>query len=255
MKVGVCMLRVTAKQQLMREIVELLSVLTEEAKLVWGEKGLHVTVVDGSHVALLSATIADECFETYEVEQVEIGLELGKMRDLLTLAGPNDLVELDYDESFGAINVRVGEVHRILRGVDPATMNNPNIPSLDFKCKATIGSDRLSRSLRAAKFVGEIVDLSLDQTHMTVSITVEAGEGVNVRFESGELSELVCPAPTQSSYSLQFLDPLTRKLAGGLTENVTLEFQEKYPLRLTWNSNQGGASWTYFLAPRVTNDP
>jgi hypothetical protein len=39
------MLRVTAKQQLMREIVELLSVLTEEAKLVWGEKGLHVTVL------------------------------------------------------------------------------------------------------------------------------------------------------------------------------------------------------------------
>ena len=249
------MLRVTAKQQLMREIVELLSVLTEEAKLLWSEKGLHVTVVDGSHVALLPATIADECFETYEVEKVEIGLELGKMRDLLTLAGPNDLVELDYDESVGAINVRVGEVHRILRGVDPATMNNPNIPNLEFNHKATVGSDRLSRSLRAAKFVGEIVDLSLEKTHMTVSITVEAGEGVNVRFESGELSELVCPSPTQSSYSLQFLDPLTRKLASGLTEDVSLEFQEKYPLRLTWNSNQGGASWTYFLAPRVTNDP
>ncbi len=51
---------------------------------------------------------------------------------------------------------------------------------------------------------------------MTVSVTVEAGEAVNVRFESaGELSELVCAAnPTQSStYSLQFLDPLTRKLS------------------------------------------
>ena len=35
----------------------------------------------------------------------------------------------------------------------------------------------------------------------------------------------------------------------------TLEFQDKYPLRLTWNSNEGGASWVYFLAPRVTNDP
>ena len=70
------MLRITAKQQLMREIVDVLSVLTSEAKLVWGEKGLSVSVVDGSHVALLSATIADECFETYEVEPVEIGLDL-----------------------------------------------------------------------------------------------------------------------------------------------------------------------------------
>ena len=48
------MLRITAKQQLMREIVDILSVLTSEAKLVWGEKGLSVSVVDGSHVALLS---------------------------------------------------------------------------------------------------------------------------------------------------------------------------------------------------------
>ena len=56
------MLRITAKQQLMREIVDILSVLTSEAKLVWGEKGLSISVVDGSHVALLSATIADECF-------------------------------------------------------------------------------------------------------------------------------------------------------------------------------------------------
>ena len=115
-------MRITAKQQLMKDIVDVLSVLTDEAKLVWGEKGLGVSVVDGSHVALLSLTIADECFETYEVEPVEIGLELGKMRDLLSLAGASDLVEMDYDDAVGAINVRVGEVHRILRGIDTLSL-------------------------------------------------------------------------------------------------------------------------------------
>ena len=248
------MLRVTANTQLMREIVDLLSVLTEEAKMCWGEKGLTVNVVDGSHVALLSATISDACFETYEVEPVEIGLELGKLRDLLTLAGPGDLVEIDYDAAVGAVNVRVGEVHRILRGLDTGSMQDPKLPVLDFDCSAAIGAEKLSRALRAAKFVGELVDLSLDSKELRVSVTVEAGEGVNVRFESGELSELVCPSPTQGTYSLQFLDPLTRKLASGLTQDIRMQFQDKYPLRLDWNSNDGGASWTYFLAPRVTND-
>ena len=248
------MLRVTAKTQLMREIVDLLSVLTEEAKMSWGEKGLTVNVVDGSHVALLSATISDACFETYEVEPVETGLELGKLRDLLTLAGPGDLVEIDYDDAVGAINVRVGEVHRILRGLDTGSMQDPKLPVLDFDCSAAIGAEKLSRALRAAKFVGELVDPSLDSKEMRVSVTVEAGEGVNVRFESGELSELVCPSPTQGTYSLQFLDPLTRKLASGLTQDIRMQFQDKYPLRLDWSSNDGGASWTYFLAPRVTND-
>ena len=248
------MLRVTANTQLMREIVDLLMVLTSEAKMSWGEKGLTVNVVDGSHVALLSATISDACFETYEVEPVEIGLELGKLQELLTLAGPGDLVEIDYDDAVGAINVRVGEVHRILRGLDTGSMQDPKLPVLDFDCSAAIGAEKLSRALRAAKFVGELVDLSLDSKEMRVSVTVEAGEGVNVSFESGELSELVCPSPTHGSYSLQFLDPLTRKLASGLTQDIRVQFQDKYPLRLDWNSNDGGASWTYFLAPRVTND-
>lgn len=248
------MLRITAKQQLMREIVDILSVLTSEAKLAWGEKGLSVSVVDGSHVALLSATIADECFETYEVEPVEIGLDLQKMRDLLTLAGPSDLVEMDYDDAVGAINVRVGEVLMILRGIDTSTMDNPNQPNLEFKSKATIGSEKLSRALRAAKFVGGEVDLSMDKNQLAVSVTIEAGEGVNVKFESGELSDLVCASPTHSTYSLQYLGELTKKLAGGLTNEVSLEFEEKYPLRLTWMSNEGGARWTYFLAPRIVND-
>ena len=199
------MLRVTANTQLMREIVDLLSVLTEEEKMSWGEKGLTVNVVDASHVALLSATISDACFETYEVEPVEIGLELGKLRDLLTLAGPSDLVEIDYDDAVGAVNVRVGEVHRILRGLDTGTMQDPKLPVMDFDCSATIGAEEFSWALRAAKFVDELVDLSLDSKEMRVSVTVEAGEGVNVRFESGELSELVCPHPLRVPIACSFL--------------------------------------------------
>ena len=250
------MLRVTAEQELVRGVVDLLSVLTGEAKLCWGENGLSTTVVDGSHVALMSVTIADAVFETYEVEEpVEIGLELGKLRDLLTLAGPNDLVDIDYDGATGAINVRVGEVHRILRGLDTGSMAEPRMPELKFDCRAKLSAERLSRALRAAKFVGELVDLSLDKNQMTVSVTVEAGEAVNVRFDAGEMSELIAPKPTQSTYSLQFLEPLSRKLASGLTDEVSIEFQDRYPLRLTWSSNDGGAAWSYFLAPRVSNEP
>ena len=127
------MLRVTANTGLLKEITDCLSILTEEVKLSWGEKGLSVSVVDGSHVALLSAVVSDVCFETYEVEPVEIGLELGKLRDLLNLPGlESNLVEIDYDENVGALNVRIGEVHRILRGLDTGSMTEPKLPILEF---------------------------------------------------------------------------------------------------------------------------
>lgn len=267
------MLRVTANTQLMREIVDLLSVLTEEAKMSWGEKGLTVNVVDGSHVALLSCTFSNACFETYEVEPVEIGVEIGKLQDLLTLAGPDDLVELDYDENEGQLNIRVGGVHRRLRGLDTGGMDNPKFPSkIKYGIKdddrespnygkmkeesrgVIIDAEKLSKSLRAAKFVGELVDLSIKPKEFRISVTAEAGDHVNVRFEPGELSELHCCPGGESTYSLQWLTPLTRKLATGLAQDVQVRFQTGYPLCLSWSSNDGGASWSYFLAPRVTNE-
>ena len=59
-----------------------------------------------------------------------------------------------------------------------------------------------------------------------------------MKFESGELSDL--SASTHSAYSLQYLGELT-KLAGD-SPTKSLEFEEKYPLRLTWMSNDGGAN-------------
>ncbi len=176
------------------------------------------------------------------------------MKDLLSLGG-SDLVEIDYDKAVGMMNVRIGSVLRILRGLDTSTMDNPSLPDLEFNSRATIDSEKLSKSLRAAKFVGELVDFSIDNNQLRVSVQSEAGEGVNVKFESGELGELSCSEPSQSTYSLQFLEPLTRKLASGITDEITLQFQEKYPLKLTWKTNDGGAEWVYFLAPRVINDP
>ena len=52
-----------------------------------------------------------------------------------------------------------------------------------------------------------------------------------------------------------FMNNAFSTLASGITDEITLQFQEKYPLKLTWKTNDGGAEWVYFLAPRVINDP
>ena len=47
------MLNITARQDLMRTIVETLGVVVEEARLDFLENGLFVRVVDPSHVAMI----------------------------------------------------------------------------------------------------------------------------------------------------------------------------------------------------------
>jgi hypothetical protein len=43
-------------------------------------------------------------------------------------------------------------------------------------------------------------------------------------------------------------------LAAGLAQDVQVQFQDRYPLCLQWNSNDGGAEWKFYLAPRVSNE-
>ena len=245
------MLRVTAKQQLMREIVDVLSVLTSDAKLAWGENGLSVKVVDGSHVALLSATFADECFETYEVTPIEVGLELVKMRDMIALASPNDLIEMEVENEVN-INVRVGGVEMSLRGLDISHMDVPNEPSVDFKSELTIGSEKLTKAFKGARLVGTEVDLTLENNTFIVSSIQESGDRVTVKFESGELRELNhVPDGAYARYGLTGnggLFDLMKKVAA---DEISIKFNTGHPLFLEWTSNEGGARWKYWLAPRM----
>jgi proliferating cell nuclear antigen len=245
------MLRITAKQQLMREIVDVLSVLTAEAKLVWGENGLSVRVVDGMHVALLSATFADECFETYEVTPTEVGLDLVKMRDMIALANPDDLIEMDIEDEV-MINVRVGGVVMSLRGLDLSMMTPPNEPGVEFKNELAIDSEKLIRAFKGAKLVGSEVDLTMENNTFIVSSSQETGDRVTVKFESGELRDLShVPDGAYARYGLTGNGGLYELMRRVTADSVSMKFNTGHPLFLEWSSNEGGAKWKYWLAPRM----
>ena len=250
------MLRVTAKQQVMREIVDLLSILdNEEAKFRWGEKGLACSSVDVSHVAMLEMMVADECFETYEVDPIDVGMDLRKLGEVLALAGPNDLIELDYDETTSSMIVHVSEVRRTIRGLDTSMIEEVKLPNLDFDgMKVVIPTEKFIRSFRAAKLGGDLVDLSVDASHFAVRSGEPTGESVETKFEAGELGELSVKQPSTSTYSIRFPNELARKINPGATESLEIKFKASYPLKVDWVSNGGGAKWTFLLAPRVTNE-
>ena len=86
------MLEFTAKPETMRTIVDVLSVIVDEARMRFSSDGLDINVVDASHVALIKMHVDSTAFETWNVEETIIAIELSKLRDLLKLAGPDDFV-------------------------------------------------------------------------------------------------------------------------------------------------------------------
>ena len=140
------MLNVTARQELMSTIVEILGVGVEEARLDFGEDGLAVRVVDPSHVAMIKMDVDSAAFDTWEVDETKLGLEMRKMNQFISVGGAGDMVELTYNEDSGQATILIGRIELNLRPLDNSTLNPPNVPSLDLPCGVTISGTELSQA-------------------------------------------------------------------------------------------------------------
>jgi len=245
------MLNVTARLDLMRMIFETLGVVVEEARLDFSEDGLIVRVVDPSHVAMIKMEVDSAVFDTWEVDETNLGLEMRKLKEFLTLGSADDMVEMKYDDASGQATVHLGRIDLILRPLDNSTLNPPNVPSLDLPCGVTISGAYLSQALRAARQVGDLVNFSLDENVFSINVQGST-DSVNVQFTKDELVAIDCNSPARSQYSLTYLIPMTKIFSG--MENVNLRFGENFPLRLNFDFADGAGHVEYFLAPRVEGD-
>ncbi|MEE2812626.1 MAG: DNA polymerase sliding clamp [Candidatus Thermoplasmatota archaeon] len=243
------MLNITAKQDTMRTIVDILTVLVDEAKFNFKDGHIEIRCVDPSHVAMIRMEVDAAAFEAWESEEASIGFELNKLRDLISLAGAEDLIEMQYDENDGRVNIQVGEINRVIRPLDRAAMLEPRVPEVDLSSRAVLSGVKFSRALRAAKQVGDLVTLSLNTQAFTVNVSGDT-DSVNVSYDAGEMEELVCDGPVRSQYSLQYLQPLAKRIEN-IVDSVAINFGENYPLKLEFEFAGGAGRCLYFLAPRI----
>jgi len=245
------MLNVTARQDLMNKIIETLSVVVEDARFEFKENGLHARVVDASHVAMIKMEVDSAAFDTWEIEETDLGLELRKVKELISLGAADDMIEMAYTPTSGVMTLNLGKIDRNIRPLDNTTISSPNVPQIDIPSKVVMSWAALAQALRAAKQVGDLVNLSIDSETFTVHVQGQT-DSVTVSFAKDELDSLECTKPARSQYSLTYLVPMAKVFAG--LGEITLGFGESFPLRLSFSFNDGAGEVVYYLAPRVESE-
>ena len=243
------MMNVTARQDLMSKIIDTLGVVVEDAKFEFKEDRLQATVVDASHVAMIELRVDAAAFETWEVEESQLAVELKKIKELISLGSADDHIEMAFTQDVLTLNL--GKIDLNIRPLDPSTINSPNLPNIEIPSTIEINGSALAQALRASRLGGDLVNFSIDANTFTVHVQGQP-DSVNVSFSKDDLESLNCSKPARSQYSLTYLVPLS-KVFGSLG-TVKLGFGESFPLRLEFSFNDGAAEVVYFLAPRVESD-
>ncbi|MGI0053617.1 MAG: DNA polymerase sliding clamp, partial [Thermoplasmata archaeon] len=91
------MFKARIKMEVLREAVEVISTLVSEVKLTISKDGIEAKAVDPSHVAMLVLKLKSTALEEFTGETTELGVDVEKIKEVLRLSKPGDVIELQYD--------------------------------------------------------------------------------------------------------------------------------------------------------------
>jgi len=124
----------------------------DEVKFSISEKGLELKAVDPANVAMVSLRIRAEAFDFFKADQGEIGVDLVRLSDVLSMADKGENVQLELDEESHKLKIGVGSLSYTLSLIDPSAIRKePRIPELDLPAHVTLPGAELRRAVKGSR--------------------------------------------------------------------------------------------------------
>jgi proliferating cell nuclear antigen len=242
------MFKLRIKMENLRELVEVVSTLVSEVKLAISKDGLEAKAVDPSHVAMLVLKLQKGIFEEFTGEPTEIGVDVEKLKEVLRLSKPGDVLELQFDGKRLVANV--GRLARQMAVVDPAGITDPKVPNVNPPASVTVKTEEMRQGIRGSESFTDHVTLSLEPDAFTMHSEGDT-DRLDLRLPKESLTRLDVKEPVKSMYPLDFFSAMVKSIA---SEDATLFVGNEYPLKIEFAMGAGRGEGRYLLAPRVEED-
>jgi proliferating cell nuclear antigen len=245
------MFKARVKMEVLREVVEVISTLVSEVKLTISKDGLEVKAVDPSHVAMLVLKLNKSAFEEFTGEPTEIGIDVEKLKEVLRLSKPGDILDLQYDGGKNRLVIHVGKVTRHMSVVDPAGITDPKVPNVSPPGLVVVNMDELRQGIRGSESISDHVTLTLEPDGFTMHSEGET-DRVDMKLLKEGLAKLEVKETVRSMYPLDFFSSMVKSITS--SDKVTLHIGNEYPLKIEFDVAGGKGEGRFLLAPRVEED-
>ncbi len=239
------------KADVLKEMVDVVSTLVDEAKLNVGKDSVTVKAVDPAHVAMVDLSLDRGAFEGYKAEETELGLDMDKMKEILRLAKAGEGISITHDEDKNRLVVTVGNTTRRMSLVDTAGMSDPKVPSLNLPAKLVVRTDELRQAIRASESVSDHIALKASPEGFEV-VSEGDTDTVSHMVPKDLLEELSAKDAVRSLFPLDYFSNMVKAISTAPT--VTLYLGTDYPVRMEFKIAAGKGEVKYLLAPRIESD-
>ena len=243
------MFEAKVKSEVLKETVNVISTLINEAKFKITGDGIRVMAVDGSHIAMIDLSLKASAFEEFRADEMDLGIDLEKLKTVLRNSKSEDTIHILYNSDRNILEFKLDDIEMTMALLDSSNMSEPKVPELEHKAKVVVGKDLMERGLKAASDVGTYVEFNITPEEMVIRTEGET-DTMNMHLSKDKLDELVCDEEVKSKYSLEYITSIIKSASA---EVVTLQLSADYPVKLEFDLAKGNGHARYMLAPRVDN--
>lgn len=235
----------------LKEAIESVSTLVDEAKLRLTPNGISVRAVDPANVAMVSLDLAGDAFDSFEATEGELGIDLTKLNGIMEMAERGDGIEIDLDETGHKLILRMRGLSYTMSLLDPSSIRKePKVPAIELPAFIVIRGEDLKRAVKAAEKVSDYMSIGvkgdvffMEAEGDTDNVRLEMTKDQLIEFRSGE---------ARSLFSLDYLTDISK--IAGKTPEVIIEVGRDYPLKIRFKISDGHGDVSYMLAPRVESE-
>jgi len=233
----------------LKEAFETVAVLVDECKLRFSPTELSIRAVDPANVAMVTLDLYQDAFNKYEASEGEIGLDLGRFMDILGMAGREDTVILQLDETAHKLLIYIGGLAYTTSLLDPTTIRRePKIPQFELPVHVILKGSVLVRAIKAAAKVDEYMWMQVADDTFTLEAEGDM-DNVRIKIEQDELIGLESSDAARSLFKLEYLQDMGKAI--GKSNEVRIDLGKDYPVKMNFKIAGGSGDVTYLLAPRV----
>jgi proliferating cell nuclear antigen len=250
-------LKARIKAESLKEFIGAVGSLVDEAKVNVNEDGMQIKAVDPSHVAMIEANLVKSAFDSYEAKSMEMGMDIDKFKNVLTVAGKDEMVDLEKDDDLNRLVVNIGNLTRAMPLLDTSGMPDPKVPSLDLPSTVNVVVNEIAQGLKASKSVSDHIALSTDKNSFRLVCEGDNQNSVDLSLGKDQLEKLDSPDEATSLFSLEYFSLMVNSLPADriLHINLGTDLPVKIDADLAVDDMTGAqGNVKFLLAPRIDRD-
>ena len=251
------MFKARIKADNLKEFIGTVGSLVDEAKLNISEEGLQIKAVDPSHVAMIEANLIKSAFDSYEAKNMEMGIDVDKFKNVLTVAGKDEMIDLEMDDKLNRLVVNIGNLTRAMPLLDTSGMPDPKVPSLDLPSTVNVVVNEISQGLKASKTVSDHIALTTNKETFRLVCEGDNLNSVDLSLGKEQLEKLDSVNEVTSLFSLEYFALMVNSLPADriLHINLGTDLPVKIGADLAVDDMTGAqGNVKFLLAPRIDRD-